>query len=138
MEKIKQIDVGKFYFIHDGSKTGHPGFIIWKDDEKNLYLAIKFGTSPNENNILYKRPIGEKAKHSFYYKRLLLGKRKDFDKRILKDMKLNKKEIKELINKFDFANPVFSKNLNRRDKKYYKWITKQKGNKKSPLSGAIV
>lgn len=24
----KKIEVGKFYFIHDGSETGHPGFVI--------------------------------------------------------------------------------------------------------------
>ena len=31
--RIKVIEVGIFYFIHDGSKTGHPGLIVWKDDE---------------------------------------------------------------------------------------------------------
>ncbi len=45
---IKNIEVGKFYLIFDGSRTGHPGFVIWKDDEKNRYLVIitesdKFG-----------------------------------------------------------------------------------------------
>ena len=37
---IKKIEVGKFYFIHDESSTGHPGFIVRKDDEKNRYLVI--------------------------------------------------------------------------------------------------
>ena len=36
-KSIKQIDVGKFYLIHDGSRTGHPGFVVWKDDEANRY-----------------------------------------------------------------------------------------------------
>ena len=26
----KIIEIGKFYLIHDGSKTGHPGLVIWK------------------------------------------------------------------------------------------------------------
>lgn len=39
--KIKLIEVGKFYFVHDGSKTGHPGFVIWKDDDANRYLVIR-------------------------------------------------------------------------------------------------
>ena len=39
---IKNIEVGKFYFIHDGSKTGHPGYVVWKDDEKNRYLVVRF------------------------------------------------------------------------------------------------
>ena len=38
----KKIELGKFYFIHDGSKTGHPGLVIWKDDENNRYLVVRF------------------------------------------------------------------------------------------------
>lgn len=41
-EEKKNIEIGKFYFIHDGSKTGHPGFVVWKDDKKNRYLVIRF------------------------------------------------------------------------------------------------
>lgn len=36
----KIIEVGKFYLIHDGSKTGHPGFVVQKDDETNRYLVV--------------------------------------------------------------------------------------------------
>ena len=39
---IKNIEIGKFYFIHDGSKTGHPGLIISKDDNANRYLVVRF------------------------------------------------------------------------------------------------
>ena len=38
---IKLIEVGKFYFVHDGSKTGHPGFVVWKDDLANRYLVVR-------------------------------------------------------------------------------------------------
>ena len=38
----KVIEVGKFYLIHDGSKTGHPGFVVWKDDAINRYILVKF------------------------------------------------------------------------------------------------
>ena len=35
---IKNIEVGKFYLIHDGSKTGHPGLVVWESKEKNIYF----------------------------------------------------------------------------------------------------
>ena len=44
-QTIKNIEVGKFYLIHDGSRTGHPGLVVWKDDEKNTddpgYLLLR-------------------------------------------------------------------------------------------------
>ena len=36
----KTIEVCKFYFIHDDSSTGHPGYIVWKDDVANRYLVV--------------------------------------------------------------------------------------------------
>lgn len=42
MDQIKKIELGKFYTIHDGSKNGHPGLIVWKNDELNRYLVVKF------------------------------------------------------------------------------------------------
>lgn len=50
---IKNIEIGKFYLIHDGSKTGHPGFVVWKDDSANLYLLIKFGSAQNKDNMIF-------------------------------------------------------------------------------------
>ena len=35
---IKNIEVGKFYLIHDGSDTGQPGLIVQKDDANNRYF----------------------------------------------------------------------------------------------------
>ena len=121
----KIIEVGKFYFIHDGSKSGHPGFVIWKDDERNLYLAIKFGTSPNEHNFPFVHPVGENTDKSYVYKRAFLGKRKDYIKRSLPDMKISESESNVLLTKIDLLNPVFSTNINRKDRKYYRWIMKQ-------------
>ena len=133
MSETKSLQVGKFHFLHDGSQTGHPGIIVWKNDEKNIYLAIKVGTSSNEHNTPYYRPLGERATQSFIYKRLFLGKRKDYDKRELPDMVLTDDEVASILDTMDLFNPVYSNNLNRKDKKYYNWIVK-----KSPLSGAIV
>lgn len=125
-QPIKNIEVGKFYFIHDGSKTGHPGFVVWKDDEKNLYLVIKFGTTSNDNNFSFGRPVGDKTTMSFVYKKMFLGKRKDFDRRVLKDMHISNEEVGILLKKISMQNPTWSTNINRKDKRYFKWIIKQK------------
>ena len=39
-------------------------------------------------------------------------------------------EIELILDTMDFGNPVYSNNLNRKDKKYYNWIVK---NKKIPF-----
>ena len=41
-KKHKTIIINNFYLVHDGSKTGHPGLVIWKDDEANRYLLVRF------------------------------------------------------------------------------------------------
>ena len=38
---IKNIEIGKFYFVRDDSTCGHPGYVIWKDDLANRYLVIR-------------------------------------------------------------------------------------------------
>ena len=52
----KAIEIGKFYFVHDGSKTGHPGFVVWKDDEANRYLVVRFGKREKNAPILPIQP----------------------------------------------------------------------------------
>ena len=37
----KQIEKGRFYHIHEGSPTGHPGMVFWKNDKRNLYLFLQ-------------------------------------------------------------------------------------------------
>ena len=32
----KRLLKGKFYVVHDGSASGHPGMIYWKQDKKNI------------------------------------------------------------------------------------------------------
>ena len=120
IDKIKILEVGKFYLIHDGSKTGHPGLIIWKDDEHNLYLAIKFGTSKNEHNIRFKHPVGIGVKQSYFYKKSFLGKRRDFGSISFNDMIVTSTEMTSLKNGVDIMNPTFSSSINRKDKRFYK------------------
>ena len=55
---IKNIEIGKFYFIHDGSKTDHPGYVVWKDDFANRYLVIR--TDSDKPRAITKEEKGEK------------------------------------------------------------------------------
>ena len=92
-QNIRSIEVGKFYLIHDGSKTGHPGFVIWKDDESNRYLVVI--TESDKIGNVSKRdadkrhltdldyPTEEKVVKSYIKKRPMLCKRKDIGKELM-------------------------------------------------------
>lgn len=116
---IKNIEVGKFYLIHDGSKTGHPGFVIWKNDIYNLYLFIKVGTTKNNNNEMLKESISNDKVTHYIYKRPFLGKRKDFGSKVFKDMFVSG-ELKSLADIISKTNPVESKSINRKDRYHFK------------------
>ena len=78
---IKQLNEGSFYWTHDGSEGGHPGMIYWKNDKRNLYLAITTGTS-EEDNPNFERltePTSSDVEKSFVNKNPFLGNRRDFD-----------------------------------------------------------
>ena len=89
---IKTIEVGKFYLIHDGSKTGHPGFVMWKDDKANRYLFVI--TESDKNGNVSKResdkrhltdldhPTEDRVIKSYIKKRPMLCKRKDIGKEL--------------------------------------------------------
>ena len=89
----KTIEIGKFYLIFDGSPKGHPGYIIWKNENRNLYLAIKFGTSPRRHNKSLNKSIGKTTKQSMIYNRPFLGKKRDFGKNELIEMKITQNEL---------------------------------------------
>ena len=87
MAEIKNIEVGKFYLIHDGSKTGHPGFVVWKDDNANRYLLV-LTESDKEGNVSKRaadkrhltdldHPTEDRIVKSYIKKRPMLCKRKD-------------------------------------------------------------
>ena len=119
-DKIKIIEVGKFYFIHDGSKTGHPGYLVWKDDENNRYLFIRFDSDKFDVTLTkekrgikhitkLKSPTSPLVMNSYVHNRPMLCKRKDIGSELSgllisnDDMSL----IKEIANK----NPELSRSL---------------------------
>ena len=89
----KTIEIGKFYLIHDGSKTGHPGFVVRKDDEINRYLVV-ITESDKIGNVSKREadkrhltdldyPTENKVAKSYIKKRPMLCKRKDIGKELL-------------------------------------------------------
>ena len=136
-QKIKKIEVGNFYLIHDGSLTGHPGYIIWKDDTQNLYLAIKFGSTPSKENKQFFYPLSPEINKSYYYKRLFLGKRKNFGGNTLSRLNIKKEDVTILIQKFDLFAPIYSKNINSKDRHHYKRGIKKSLHNRGQLSDPL-
>ena len=123
-QPTKKLKVGKFYLIHDGSRIGHPGIIVWKNDDANLYLAIKFGTTQAKNNIRFKYPIEKNIKVSFVYKRFFLGRRKDFGSKELTRLNILQDDLNVLIGCMDKNNPLISTNITGRHLHKYRFLIK--------------
>ena len=128
------INVGKFYLIFEGSKTGHPGYIIWKNDDHNLYLAIKFGTSPNKNNTKLNLSLRKDDKENLVYNKLFLGKRKNIGKKELSEMNISDEKLKNILTNLDFLNPSYSPDINSKDRYQYKRNIKKSPHYKGQLS----
>ena len=104
----KNIEVGKFYLIHDGSKTGHPGLVMQKDDTSNRYLLIKFdsdklGDKPKiERGIRHitklKHPISNDVVTSYVKNRPILCKRKDLWGKELKGLSISEEDLSLIMN----------------------------------------
>lgn len=102
----KIIEVGKFYLIHDGSRTGHPGYVVWKDDEKNRYLVV-ITESDKEGNLSKREtdkrhltnldyPTETKVIKSYIKKRPMLCKRRDIGNKELIGMKFHLADLEKV------------------------------------------
>ena len=119
---IKSIEVGKFYLIHDGSKTGHPGFVIWKDDLANRYLVVRTDSDKlgkvtkelkGEKHITkLKHPTEDKVINSYVHNRPMMCKRKDIDSKELVGMRFHKDDL-DLINEISKRNPEYTPSFNK-------------------------
>ena len=94
---IKNIQKGKFYHIHEGSPTGHPGMVYWKNDKRNLYLAITTDSTAGEHRTRLSTPTSSEVEHSFVYNRPTLAKRRDIGGQY-RDMKFTKNDKNILKN----------------------------------------
>lgn len=121
-QNIRNIEVGKFYLIHDRSGIGHPGLILEKNDVRNRYLVArfdsdKFGEIPKfkrgiRHITLLSQPTDTKVKNSYVRNRPFLCKRKEIGIP-LPDLKLNSKDQK-LINDVSKRKPEYSKSLTKK------------------------
>lgn len=117
---IRVIDVGKVYLIHDGSKTGHPGYVVWKNDERNRYLVIRFDSDKyNDTKTKLERgvrhitklnkPTNSNVKNSYVHNRPMICKRKDIGIE-LKDFSISPEDL-PLIISISEKNPETSPSL---------------------------
>ena len=118
-EIVRIIEVGKFYLIFDGSRTGHPGLVIWKNDLENLYLVIR--TESDKEGKITKRELERQhlvdLKHPTYdlviRTKPLMCKRKDIGKKELIGMSIHPDDqcIVETISK---RKPQYSKSFGKK------------------------
>ena len=118
-QNVRNIELNNFYLIFDGSKTGHPGYVVWKDDENNRYLVIRFdsdkrgGIPKKDRGVRHitelKHTIGGDIVKSYVKNRPLLCKRRDIGKQF-KDLHLHEDDI-ELINIISKAKVQYSKSI---------------------------
>ena len=115
-ESKKDLKTGCFYLTHDGSKSGHPGMIYWKNDKKNLYLAITTGTSEkgDPHFLELTEPTEKGVSHSYVNKRPFLGKRRDFGSNEKKSMSFHVGDYEILI-KVCKNSPRVSKRIKKSD-----------------------
>lgn len=104
--KIKCIEVGKFYLIHNGSETGHPGYIVWKDDTNNRYLVI-ITESDKPGNVSKREsdkrhltdldfPTDLSVVKSYIKKRPMICKRKDIGSKELIGMGFHPSDLEKV------------------------------------------
>ena len=103
--------------------TGHPGMIYWKNDNKNLYLALTTDTSDGEHRTKLTVPTEKSVNNSFVNNRPLLAKRKNIGG-IRSNLKFSKEDrrLLEEISKNSFRT---TSDVNRKDRRYIKKLKKK-------------
>lgn len=124
-ESIRIIEVGKFYLIFDGSRTGHPGLVIWKDDAANLYLVIRTESDKRgkiskrelerQHLIDLKHPTDSTVVKSYVRTKPLMCKRKDIGKKELIGMSIHRDD-QPIIEAVSKRKPQYSKSFNKNKK----------------------
>ena len=122
-KKTKVIEVGKFYLIHDGSKTGHPGFVVWKDDEENRYLVVLTESDKDGNASKREKdkrhltdldyPTEEKVIKSYIKNRPMMCRRRDIGGKELVGMSFHPSDM-EKVNNVSKQKPQLSPSNNKK------------------------
>ena len=120
---IKSIQKGRFYHVHEGSPTGHPGMVFWKNDKRNLYLTITTDSSEGEHRTMLSTPTSKEIKHSFVYNRPTLAKRRDIGGQY-KNMVFSKKD-KNFLRIISRKNYRETKSIKSKDRRFIKRLKKK-------------
>ena len=80
----KHLNKGRFYSVNR-----HPGLIVFKNDQKNIYIAVITGTSQKRHQTKLKYPTEKGIKTSFVNNRPVQGKRKHFGSKELIGMRIH-------------------------------------------------
>ena len=117
--KIKIVETGKYYFIHDGSKSGHPGLVISANDVENRYLVVRFDSDKFTDVPKFQRgvrhitklkvPTSTSVLNSYVHNRPMICKRKDIGKE-LTDISISDEDVKT-INEISTRNPEYAPSL---------------------------
>ena len=83
----KHLEKGRFYVVNK-----HPGLIVFKNDRKNVYVAVVTGTSKGRHQIRLKHPTESKVRRSYLNNRPVKGKRKHFGSHELKGMRVHSED----------------------------------------------
>lgn len=119
----KCIQKGRFYHIHEGSRTGHPGMVYWKNDNKNLYLVITTDSKNGTHRTQLTYPIDSTVSLSFVQNRPMLAKSKNIGGQH-SGMKFNKndKPLLKLVSRKAFRE---TPDIRRKDRRYMKKLKKK-------------
>lgn len=86
----KKIKKG-FFYLHNDKNGGHPALIIWKNDNKNIYVAILFTHVNGPNRIPLNKNINQNHEETTYvHTRPIICKRRELSKKRLDLFKVNK------------------------------------------------
>ena len=119
----KHLQKGRFYHIHEGSPTGHPGMIFWKNDKRNLYLTLTTDSSVGNHRTKLSKPTNKETNQSYVYNRPTLAKRRDVGGRYI-DMVFSKKDriVLRIISTKKYRE---SGSIRSKDRRYMKKLKKK-------------
>ena len=80
----KHLEKGRFYIVNK-----HPGLIVFKNDKKNVYIAVVTGTSRHRHQTKLSHPTEKGVEESFVNNRPIQGKRKHFGSKELIGMRIH-------------------------------------------------
>ena len=81
----KHLEKGRFYSV-----CKHPGLIVFKNDKKNIYIAVLTGTSRKRHQTILKHPTEPQIDKSYVNNRPVQGKRKHFGTKELVGMRIHR------------------------------------------------